>query len=72
MGHSGEGFPIRPPTNPYISVPLMLGVAAVAGYWIILALVDFAGLRTLWAGGALFFALLALTMWIVRYHSPGR
>ncbi len=63
---------IEPPRNPYISVPLMLGVAAVAGYWIVLAIVDFAGLRTVWAAGALFFAMLALTMWLVRYGWPRR
>lgn len=50
----------------------MLGLVAVAGYWILLAFLDFSGLGTLWAAGAVFFALLALTMWVVRYRWPGR
>jgi hypothetical protein len=50
----------------------MVGVAAVAGYWIVLALLDFRGLGTLWAVGAAVFALLALTMWVVRYGWPRR
>lgn len=63
---------IEPPRNPYISVPLMLGIAAVSGYWIVLAIVDFSGLRMAWAVGAVFFAILALTMWFVRYGRPWR
>ena len=40
--------------------------------WILLALADFRGLGTLWAGGAVLFALYALTMWVARYGLPWR
>ena len=63
---------MRPPKNPYVSLPLLLGVAAVSGLWIVLALTDFRGLGTLWAGGAVMFALYALTMWVARYGLPWR
>lgn len=63
---------MKPPINPYVSVRLMVGVAAAAGFWIILALVDFRGLGTVWAAGAALFALHALMMWITRYGLPWR
>jgi Na+/melibiose symporter-like transporter len=67
-----EAAAIEPSGNPYVSVPLMLGLVAVAFYWVVLALVDFRDLRTLWATGAVLFAILALVMWFVRYRWPNR
>ena len=63
---------VRPPANPYVSLPLMCGVAAVAGLWILLALFDFRGLAAVWAVGAVVFSLYALTMWVARYGLPWR
>ncbi len=63
---------MKPPVNPYVSVRLMFGVAAVAGLWILLALIDFRGLGAIWAVGAVVFSLFALTMWIARYGPPWR
>jgi hypothetical protein len=61
---------VKPPVNPYVSVRLTFGVAAVAGLWILLALFDFRGLGAVWAVGAVMFSLYALTMWIARYGLP--
>ena len=50
----------------------MAGVAAVAGFWILLAFFDFRGLGTAWSIGAVAFSLFALVMWIARYGAPWR
>jgi hypothetical protein len=67
-----ERFPVKPPVNPHVSVRLMAGVAAAAGLWIFLALIDFRGLGSVWAQAPLLFALHALIMWITRYGLPWR